>query len=150
LFLVFKYYHKLIYVWLMRYFIRNNRFSEAFIMIRKCIWQVGAVVWEIWPFCFDFNFFYKLNYLQLWSLREVFLCFKIPLLCNGWRIPKSYQSYLKIERLRILSKLFFDIERLCLSNNKWNWSFSDSNQWETVQQFIYSIASEVNACRRRE
>lgn len=62
---------------------------------------------------------------------------------------KSYQSYLKIERglsKNTIDNYTFDIARLCL--------FIESNaitcspisiSEETVQQFIYSIAKEVNA-----
>lgn len=62
---------------------------------------------------------------------------------------KSYQSYLKIERglsKNTIDNYTFDLERLC--------AFLDQNSIEisplkiseeTIQQFIYSIATEVNA-----
>jgi integrase/recombinase XerD len=62
---------------------------------------------------------------------------------------KSYQSYLKIERglsKNTVQNYSFDIERLCLflTTNGIEVSPIQISE-ETVQQFIYSIASEVNA-----
>ncbi|MXO06190.1 site-specific tyrosine recombinase XerD [Flavobacterium sp. HBTb2-11-1] len=67
---------------------------------------------------------------------------------NWSRYIKDYQSYLRIERglsKNTIENYGFDIERLCL--------FLESNQIdvspkkisdETLQQFIYSVAKEVN------
>ena len=62
---------------------------------------------------------------------------------------KSYQSYLKIERglsQNTIDNYTFDIERLCLflNENKINISPSVISE-EILQQFIYSVAKEVNA-----
>lgn len=79
-----------------------------------------------------------------------FLCQKKPFfaIMNWSTYIKSYQSYLKIERglsKNTIENYSFDIERLCL--------FLDQNTIlvspikigeETVQQFIYSVAKEVN------
>ncbi|RYJ37702.1 Tyrosine recombinase XerC [Flavobacterium anhuiense] len=67
---------------------------------------------------------------------------------NWSRYIKDYQSYLRIERglsKNTIENYGFDIERLCLflGNNKIDVSpikISD----ETLQQFIYSVAKEVN------
>jgi len=67
---------------------------------------------------------------------------------NWNRYIKDYQSYLRIERglsKNTIENYGFDIERLCL--------FLDTNQIEvsplkitdeTIQQFIYAVAKEVN------
>jgi integrase/recombinase XerD len=82
--------------------------------------------------------------------RKVFLCQKITYFVNmNWsRYIKDYQSYLRIERglsKNTIENYGFDIERLCL--------FLETNQIdvspikisdETLQQFIYSVAKEVN------
>ena len=62
---------------------------------------------------------------------------------------KSYQSYLKIERglsKNTVQNYSFDIERLCLflTTNGIEVSPIQISE-ETIQQFIYSIASEINA-----
>lgn len=62
---------------------------------------------------------------------------------------KSYQSYLKIERglsKNTITNYSFDIERLCLflAENKIEVS-PEKIQEEVVQQFIYSVSSQVNA-----
>lgn len=62
---------------------------------------------------------------------------------------KSYQSYLKIERAlskNTVANYSFDIERLCLflSENKIEVSPLKISE-ETIQQFIYTISSQVNA-----
>jgi integrase/recombinase XerD len=62
---------------------------------------------------------------------------------------KSYQSYLKIERglsKNTVDNYSFDIERLCffLTTNKIEVSPIKISE-ETVQQFIYSVSTEVNA-----
>ncbi|MET3027601.1 site-specific tyrosine recombinase XerD [Flavobacterium sp. UW10123] len=67
---------------------------------------------------------------------------------NWSRYIKDYQSYLRIERglsKNTIENYGFDIERLCLflENNKIDVSpikISD----ETLQQFIYTVAKEVN------
>lgn len=83
-------------------------------------------------------------------LRKVFLCQKITYFVNmNWsRYIKDYQSYLRIERglsKNTIENYGFDIERLCL--------FLETNQIdvspikisdETLQQFIYTVAKEVN------
>ena len=83
-------------------------------------------------------------------LRKVFLCQKITyfVTMNWSRYIKDYQSYLRIERglsKNTIENYGFDIERLCL--------FLETNQIdvspikisdETLQQFIYSVAKEVN------
>ncbi len=82
--------------------------------------------------------------------RKVFLCQKITYFVSmNWsRYIKDYQSYLRIERglsKNTIENYGFDIERLCL--------FLETNQIdvspikisdETLQQFIYSVAKEVN------
>jgi hypothetical protein len=113
----------------------NSDQGSAFDKSSCCKWDLGLF------FALDF-FFYKLNYLQPWVIAGGFFMFQNTVTLYGWiGIPiSSYQSYLKIERglsKNTVQNYSFDIERLCLSNNKWNWSFSDSNQWETVQQFIF-------------
>ena len=67
---------------------------------------------------------------------------------NWSRYIKDYQSYLRIERglsKNTIENYGFDIERLCL--------FLETNQIdvspikisdETLQQFIYSVAKEIN------
>ncbi|GEC71851.1 integrase/recombinase XerD [Flavobacterium flevense] len=62
---------------------------------------------------------------------------------------KSYQSYLKIERglsKNTITNYSFDMERLCLflSDNNIEVSPLKINE-ETIQQFIYTISSQVNA-----
>jgi integrase/recombinase XerD len=61
---------------------------------------------------------------------------------------KSYQSYLKIERglsKNTIDNYSFDIERLCLFLTKNEIVVSPIKIGEeTVQQFIYSVAKEVN------
>lgn len=62
---------------------------------------------------------------------------------------KSYQSYLKIERglsKNTIANYSFDIERLCLflNQNKIAVSPLKINE-ETIQQFVYTISSQVNA-----
>ncbi|AOC95492.1 Tyrosine recombinase XerD [Flavobacterium anhuiense] len=83
-------------------------------------------------------------------LRKVFLCQKITYFVSmNWsRYIKDYQSYLRIERglsKNTIENYGFDIERLCL--------FLETNQIdvspikisdETLQQFIYTVAKEVN------
>ncbi|MFL9830927.1 site-specific tyrosine recombinase XerD [Flavobacterium sp. ST-87] len=61
---------------------------------------------------------------------------------------KSFQSYLKIERglsKNTITNYSFDMERLCLflSDNKIEVSPLKINE-ETIQQFIYTISSQVN------
>ncbi|SCY87372.1 integrase/recombinase XerD [Flavobacterium anhuiense] len=82
--------------------------------------------------------------------RKVFLCQKITYFVSmNWsRYIKDYQSYLRIERglsKNTIENYGFDIERLCL--------FLETNQIdvspikisdETLQQFIYTVAKEVN------
>ncbi len=62
---------------------------------------------------------------------------------------KSYQSYLKLERglsKNTIENYSFDIDRLCsfLENNSIDTSPVKISE-ETIQQFIYSVAQEVNA-----
>lgn len=62
---------------------------------------------------------------------------------------KSYQSYLKIERglsKNTVANYSFDIERLCLylTENRIEVSPIKIGE-ETIQQFIYTISSQVNA-----
>src|SRR6187402_1357478 len=61
---------------------------------------------------------------------------------------KSYQSYLKIERglsKNTIDNYTFDIERLCLFLNQNSISISPiAITEETLQQFIYAVAKEVN------
>jgi len=62
---------------------------------------------------------------------------------------KSYQSYLKIERglsKNTVENYSFDIERLCLflAENRIEVSPLKIDE-ETIQQFIYSISSQLNA-----
>lgn len=62
---------------------------------------------------------------------------------------KSYQSYLKIERglsKNTITNYSFDMERLCLflSDNNIEVSPLKINE-ETIQQFVYTISSQVNA-----
>lgn len=62
---------------------------------------------------------------------------------------KSYQSYLKIERglsKNTITNYSFDMERLCLFllDNKIEVSPLKISE-ETIQQFIYTISSQVNA-----
>lgn len=62
---------------------------------------------------------------------------------------KSFQSYLKIERglsKNTAANYTFDLERLCtfLLENNISVSPEKINE-ETIQQFIYSVAKEVNA-----
>jgi integrase/recombinase XerD len=62
---------------------------------------------------------------------------------------KSYQSYLKIERglsKNTITNYSFDIERLCLFLSENNIDVTPLKiSEETVQQFIYTISSQVNA-----
>lgn len=62
---------------------------------------------------------------------------------------KSYQAYLKIERglsKNTIENYSFDIERLCLFLEQSNIQISPVKiNDETLQQFIYAIASQVNA-----
>lgn len=62
---------------------------------------------------------------------------------------KSYQSYLKIERglsKNTIANYSFDIERLCLFLSENNIDVTPLKiSEETVQQFIYTISSQVNA-----
>lgn len=62
---------------------------------------------------------------------------------------KSYQAYLKIERglsKNTIENYSFDIERLCLFLEQCNIQISPVKiNDETLQQFIYAIASQVNA-----
>jgi integrase/recombinase XerD len=62
---------------------------------------------------------------------------------------KNYQSYLKIERglsKNTIENYSFDIERLCHFLKKNNIQISPLKiSEETLQQFIYTIANEVNA-----
>ena len=63
---------------------------------------------------------------------------------------KSFQSYLKIERglsKNTIANYTFDLERLCtfLVENNISVSPEKINE-ETIQQFIYSVSKEVNAC----
>ncbi len=83
-------------------------------------------------------------------IRKVFLCLKMfYFVAMNWnRYIKDYQSYLRIERglsKNTIENYGFDIERLCL--------FLETNSIEispikiddeTVQQFIYAVAKEVN------
>ncbi|WP_310560792.1 site-specific tyrosine recombinase XerD [Flavobacterium sp.] len=61
---------------------------------------------------------------------------------------KSYQSYLRIERglsKNTIDNYSFDIERLCVFLNENNISISPVKiSEETIQQFIYNVAKEVN------
>ena len=80
-----------------------------------------------------------------------FLSKKISFICNmNWQsYIKSYQSYLKIERglsKNTIENYSFDLERLCNFLKENNIDISPINIDETtIQQFIYSIASQVNA-----
>jgi integrase/recombinase XerD len=62
---------------------------------------------------------------------------------------KSYQSYLRIERgmsKNTIDNYSFDIERLCLFLDENSISVSPINiSEETIQQFIYHIAKQLNA-----
>ncbi|MGO4821019.1 MULTISPECIES: site-specific tyrosine recombinase [unclassified Flavobacterium] len=62
---------------------------------------------------------------------------------------KNYQSYLKIERglsKNTIENYSFDIERLCLFLQKNHILISPLKiSEETLQQFIYTVATEVNA-----
>jgi integrase/recombinase XerD len=62
---------------------------------------------------------------------------------------KSYQSYLRIERgmsKNTIDNYCFDIERLCLFLNENSIAVSPINiSEETIQQFIYHIAKQLNA-----
>ena len=62
---------------------------------------------------------------------------------------KSYQSYLKIERglsKNTIANYTFDIERLCLFLSENNIVVSPLKiSEEIVQQFVYTISSQVNA-----
>lgn len=62
---------------------------------------------------------------------------------------KSYQSYLRIERglsKNTIENYSFDIERLCLFLNENGIEVSPIKiKEETIQQFVYSISSQVNA-----
>ena len=62
---------------------------------------------------------------------------------------KSYQSYLRIERgmsKNTIDNYSFDIERLCLFLNENSISVSPITiSEETIQQFIYHIAKQLNA-----
>ncbi len=62
---------------------------------------------------------------------------------------KSYQSYLKIERgmsKNTIDNYSFDIDRLCLFLNDNSISVSPITiNEETIQQFIYHIANQLNA-----
>ena len=75
---------------------------------------------------------------------------KNGLLCNmSWSsYIKSYQSYLRIERglsKNTIENYSFDIERLCLYLEQNGISISPIKIDETtLQQFIYSVSSEVN------
>jgi integrase/recombinase XerD len=64
-----------------------------------------------------------------------------------WYI-KSYQSYLKIERglsKNTIDNYSFDIERLCLFLNQNEIDVSPINiSKETLQEFVYKVAKEVN------
>lgn len=79
-----------------------------------------------------------------------FLCLKKPFLCGmNWNsYIKNYQSYLRIERglsKNTIENYSFDIKRLCLflGENKINIS-PLTIQEETIQQFIYTVSSQVN------
>ena len=69
---------------------------------------------------------------------------------NSWQsYIKSFQSYLRIERglsKNTIENYSFDLERLCnfLIENNIDVSPVKIND-ETIQQFIYSVANEVNA-----
>lgn len=82
---------------------------------------------------------------------EVFLCAKLSFLCvmNWSSYIKSYQSYLKIERglsVNTIANYTFDIERLCTYLNQNQIEVSPIKISEqTLQEFIYTIAKEVNA-----
>jgi len=76
---------------------------------------------------------------------------KISFICNmNWDFYiKSFQSYLKIERglsKNTITNYSFDMERLCLflSDNNIEVSPLKINE-ETIQQFVYTISSQVNA-----
>ncbi len=69
---------------------------------------------------------------------------------NNWQgYIKSFQSYLRIERglsKNTIENYSFDLERLCLFLNENNIEVSPIKITdETVQQFIYSVSSQVNA-----
>jgi len=80
----------------------------------------------------------------------VFLCSKKRYFAtmNWISCIKSYQSYLKIERglsKNTIDNYSFDIERLCLFLTKNGIVVSPIKIGEeTIQQFIYSVAKEVN------
>lgn len=83
-------------------------------------------------------------------IRKVFLCLKMfYFVAMNWnRYIKDYQSYLRIERglsKNTIENYGFDIERLCLflETNSIEISPIKIND-ETVQQFIYAVAKEVN------
>ncbi len=81
----------------------------------------------------------------------VFLCFKmLYFVAMNWiSCIKSYQSYLKIERglsKNTIENYTFDVERLLLFLNENEIIISPLKIGEeTMQQFIYSVAKEVNA-----
>ena len=62
---------------------------------------------------------------------------------------KSYQSYLRIERgmsKNTIDNYSFDIDRLCLFLDENSISVSPITiSEETIQQFIYHIAKQLNA-----
>jgi integrase/recombinase XerD len=68
---------------------------------------------------------------------------------NWTTFIKSYQSYLRIERgmsKNTIDNYSFDIERLCLFLEENSISVSPINiSEETIQQFIYHIAKQLNA-----
>jgi integrase/recombinase XerD len=83
---------------------------------------------------------------QAWFFCIDKLCYFVKMNWNSYL--KSYQSYLRIERglsKNTIDNYTFDIERLCF--------FLDSNHYNvspilideaTIQQFIYTVAKEVN------
>lgn len=98
----------------------------------------------------NLNSFFLDNILKPSLIRKVFLCIKLFYFVSmNWdRYIKDYQSYLRIERglsKNTIENYGFDIERLCL--------FLETNQIdvspikitdETLQDFIYAVAKEVN------
>lgn len=93
----------------------------------------------------------KINLKNLLKILEGFFMSKKSFICKmNWQTYiKSFQSYLKIERglsRNTIENYSFDLERLCsfLEVNKIDIS-PIKIQEETVQQFIYAVANEVNA-----
>ena len=81
-----------------------------------------------------------------------FLCLKLSFICkmNNWQTYiKSFQSYLRIERglsKNTIENYTFDLERLCNFLEANNIQVSPIKITEqTIQQFVYSVSSQVNA-----